>query len=120
VETATFTGEYSEVGTGLGLGVGVRLSRWFELGMQAGAGLSTATLGGTLTRDSTASERRRLGLDLHLRPEMELSLGTLGILVQPALGTSARRQRYKADGVEVFETQAFWWQLGAGVRVALD
>lgn len=119
VENAGFRGEYSELGGGLGAGVGLRLSRWFELGVQVGAALRTATISGALSDATTAAQTRR-GLDLHLRPELELSLGALGLLVQPGLGAGITRQRYQADGVEVLETSGIWWQLGAGMRVALD
>ena len=81
---------------------------------------SFGSVSGTFSADQVASERTLFGLDLHVRPELELSLGTFGILVQPALGVSPLRQRYESDDVEVLETQSVWWQLGAGVRVALD
>ena len=119
VETAAFSGAYSELGGGLGAGVGLRLNRWLELGVHASAALRAATISGELV-DATAAEQARRGLDLHLRPELELSLGTLGVVVQPGIGAAIIRQRYEADGVEVLETSTVWWQLGAGVRVALD
>lgn len=120
VGNGRFTGEYSEYDAGLGLGASVRLNRWFEVGVQASAALRTGRVSGTLTEDTTPGDRTLFGLDLHLRPELELSLGTLGILLQPAVGASPTRQRYEADDVEVLETRSFWWQLGAGVRVAID
>jgi len=119
VETAAFSGEYSELDGGLGAGVSLRLSRWFEVGMQVGTALRAATISGALSDDTPAEQARR-GLDLHLRPELELSLGSLGLLVQPGLGAAVIRQRYEADTAEVLETSAVWWQFGAGVRVALD
>jgi hypothetical protein len=120
VENDRFTGEYSELDGGLGLGVSTRLNRWFELGLQLGAGLRAGAVSGTFVADEVRSERTLLGLDLHVRPELELSVGALGLLLQPALGLSPLRQRYESEDVEVLETHAVWWQLGAGVCVALD
>lgn len=120
VENERFRGEYSELGAGLGLGVSTRLNRWFELGLQLGAGPRRATVSGSFVADQAPGERTLLGLDLHVRPELELSLGAFGILLQPALGVSPLRQRYESETVEVLETHGVWWQLGAGVRIALD
>jgi hypothetical protein len=120
VENERFAGDYTEVGGGLGLGMSLPLNRWFELGMQLGAALRVGRVSGTFVADQAPGERTLLGLDLHIRPELELSLGTFGILLQPGLGVSPRRQRYESEEVEVLETHPVWWQLGAGVRVALD
>jgi hypothetical protein len=120
VENARFAGDYTEAGAGLGLGVSLPLNRWLELGMQLGAALRVGSVSGTFVVDPAPGARTRLGLDLHIRPELELSLGAFGILLQPGLGVSPWRQRYESDEVEVLETHPVWWQLGAGVRVALD
>lgn len=120
VANENFRGDYSEFEGGLGVGVSLRLSPWFELGIQAGAGLRTTTLSGILVEDGAPGEQTRRGLDLHVRPELELSLGTVGLLVQPALGAAPQRWLFQADKVEVFETNAVWWQLGGGLRVAID
>jgi len=120
VENARFAGDYSELGGALGLGLSTPLNRWFELGVQLGAALRVGTVSGTFVVDQEVSQKTLLGLDLHVRPELELSLGTLGVLLQPGLGVSPMRQRYESEEVEVLETHAIWWQLGAGVRVALD
>jgi hypothetical protein len=124
IETDLFRGEYSEIGGGLGAGASVHLSRWLDLGLQLGASVYTASMSGTLLLPEleTAEDTRKYGAALYLRPELELSLGSFGFVIQPALGAALARQRYQ-DQVserEVMEMSPLWWQVGGAFRVDVD
>jgi hypothetical protein len=123
IDTTLFRGEYSEIGAGLGVGASVHVTRWLDLGVQLGASVYTASMSGTLLPELREAEgTRRYGSLLYLRPEVELSLGTFGFVVQPALGAALARQRYEDQltGSEVMEMSPVWWQLGAAFRVDVD
>lgn len=112
-----FRGEYSELGGGVGVGVQQRLSQLFSVGVQLGASLHSASLSGTLLVNPLHVQQSHFGAALHLRPELELSLGPVGVLLQPALGASLRPHSYVDREYEVLETSRFWWLLGGAVRV---
>jgi hypothetical protein len=129
IATDNFRGEYSEIGAGIGAGASVRATNWLELGGQLGASVYTASMSGTLPREGqVAQDTRKYGAALHLRPEMGLSFGAVGIVIQPALGFALARQLYQvksADGEqitanEVMEMSPLWWQLGGAFRVDVD
>jgi hypothetical protein len=117
-------GEYSELGGGLGVGASVHLSHSIDVGAQVGVNVSSASLSGTRVVDQLAANETGQGYSLHLRPEMELSLGTFGVLLQPALGTALARQEYvvKVENVpqKALEMSAFWWQVGVAFRVNVN
>jgi hypothetical protein len=129
IATENFRGEYSEVGAGLGAGVSVHATRWLELGGQLGASVYTASMSGTLPLErQLAQDTRKYGAALHLRPEVDLSLGAVGIVIQPALGLALARQLYQVRRTledetrtdEVMEMSPLWWQLGGAFRVDVD
>lgn len=119
-----FRGEYSELGGGLGVGASVHVNHWLDLGAQVGAHLYTASVSGVREVDNLAAEQTRLGYTVHVRPEVELSLGEFGFVIQPALGTAFARQEYVVVIDEVpqkaLEMSPVWWQLGAALRVDID
>ncbi len=117
IVSPVFRGEYSELGGGVGVGVQQRLSQLFGVGVQLGASLYSASLSGTLLVNPLPAQQSHFGAALHLRPELELSLGPVGVLLQPALGASLRPHSYVDGENEVLETSRFWWLLGGGVRV---
>jgi hypothetical protein len=120
VERPWFSGAYSELGGGLAAGIGLRLDRRFEAGLQLGASLQSASLSGTIRADGLPARQTRLGASLHARPELGLSLGSFGIFVQPSLGVTLARQMFLVDAAETLETRPVWWQVGGGVRVDVD
>lgn len=113
----TFRGVYSELGVGLSVGVSQQLASWLNLGFHAGTTLYNASLSGTLLPDGTAAERTQVRVAAQFGPEVELSLGPLGIIAQPGIGASLGRLRYVADSVEVLETARVWWLIGGALRV---
>lgn len=114
----TFRGIYSELGAGLSVAISQQLAGWLNLGFYSGITLYHASLSGTLLADGTAAERSRGRFAAQFGPEVELSLGPLGIVAQPGIGASFGSQRYAADRVEVLETSKVWWLIGGGLRVS--
>jgi hypothetical protein len=112
-----FRGTYSELGAGVSAGISQRLASWVDLGLYASTIFSQASLYGTFLDDGSAAEQSRLTIAAQMGPELELSLGPLGIIVQPTLGALVRRRRYLDGDAELLETGRFWWMLGGGLRM---
>jgi hypothetical protein len=102
----------------------VHLNHWLDVGAQLGALLYTASVSGIRAIDSLSAEQSRRGYTLHFRPEVELSLGEFGFLLQPAIGTAPARQQYVVTVDEVSQValgmSSVWWQLGAALRIDVD
>lgn len=118
--TPVFSGSYSELGGGLELGAALHVTSWFAVGAHVAASLYAGTLSGTRAADAAEVGTTHFGYTLQLRPEMELSGGRMGLLIQPALAAAPFRQLYEVNGAPVLELHPVWWQLGAAVRVDLD
>jgi hypothetical protein len=120
LSSSSFRGEYSELGAGLCATLSQRASPRLNVALQLAAGLHSASLSGTLLRDGTPTEHTRWGSALAARPEIELSLGALGLLLQGGAGLALARQRYADRQTRVLETNQMWWMLGGGVRANVD
>ncbi len=118
-QNALFRGTHYEWGGGLAIGVVQRLAPAFNVGLHVGAAFSRTSVYGTLLSDGTAAETSRWGAAALARPELEVSWGPAGLLLQTALGVPLRRERYTADQLEVLQTRSLWWMLGGAVRVNL-
>jgi hypothetical protein len=118
-ENALFRGTHYEWGGGMTIGLVQRLSPFFHVGVHAGGAFSRTRVSGTLLSDATAAETSRWGAAAVARPELEVSLGPAGLLLQTALGVPLRRERYTADQLELLRTRSLWWMLGGAVRVDL-
>lgn len=129
----SFQGEYSELGGSVSLGLTRRLSQLFSAGLQVSVSLHSASLEGTLLPDTPLAPETRWGSSLQVRPEMGLSLGALGFVVQPALGTALARQSFilgegaqeeavgaPASNAPVLETRPVWWMIGVGASVSVE
>jgi hypothetical protein len=120
IDRPWFRGDYFELDSGAGAGLRWRVLDWLELGGHTELTAQWTSVTGTITSDGQPVERRPLGLAAHLRPELELSLGWLGLLLQPGLGIGIVRPSFQADGIQTLEISRVWWQLGAAARVDLD
>lgn len=120
VERPWFGGDYFELDTGASAGLRWHLLDWLELGGQSELTALWTSVTGTINSDGQSVERRPLGLAAHLRPELDLSLGGLGLLLQPGLGIGIVRPSFEVDGVQTLEISPVWWQLGAAARIDLD
>jgi len=119
VRQAQLRGDYTRWGGGVSLGFGQRLApAWFAQ-VLAGVAVERATLSGTLLPEGSAIDRSRWQTFIQLRPELELALAPVGLLLQPTLCAAPRQQRYLVDGVEVLSSRAVWWSLGGAVSVNL-
>jgi hypothetical protein len=118
--TAAFRGEYSEIGGGLGIGASVHVTHWLDVGIQLAGSMYTASVSGAFLPDLTVEATRSYGATLHARPELELSFGTFGLVLQPAVGAAIARQRYEGQELEVMELNPVWWQVGGAFRVDVD
>jgi hypothetical protein len=119
VSDASFRGSYSRWGGGIAAGVGQHLTPALQANLLGGVTLARSTLAGTLLPDGAAAERSRWQATLHLRPELELRLAPVALMLQPTLCASPRQQSFRAGGVEVLHTRALWWTLGAAVGLEL-
>jgi hypothetical protein len=119
IDNAAFQGVYSEFGGGVSLGVAHRLAGPLGVGFHVGATLHRGSVWGTLLSDQSAAERAEWGAAAQLRPEAELSFGSIGILLQPTVGVSIVGERYEADQELLLETRPVWWMLGGALRAAL-
>ena len=120
VDRPWFRGDYFELDAGAGAGLRWRILDGLEVGGHAELTALWTRVTGIITSDAQSVERRRLGLAAQLRPELELSLGAFGLLVQPGLGIGIVRPSFEADGIQTVEISPVWWQLGAAARVDLD
>jgi hypothetical protein len=118
-ENALFRGTHHEWGGAVTVGVMQRLVPALDVGLHLGAAFSRTRVYGTLLLDGTAAETSRWGATALARPELELSLGAAGLLLQTALGVPLGRERYTADGLELLRTRSLWWMIGGAVRVDL-
>lgn len=118
-ENVLFRGTHYEWGGGFSIGVVQHLAPTFKVGLHAGPAFSRTRVSGTLLSDATAAETSHWGAAGVVRPELELSLGPAGLLLQTALGVPLRRERYTADELELLRTRSLWWMLGGAVRVDL-
>jgi hypothetical protein len=119
VANAAFQGTYSELRAGASLGVAHRLAEPLSLAFHVGPTVHRGSVWGTLLSDRSAAERDGWGVAAQLRPEVELALGPIGILVQPTLGVSIWGERYEADRQVLLETRPVWWMLGAALRAEI-
>jgi hypothetical protein len=113
-----FRGTYFHWGAGLSLGFGQRLTPVLSLNLLAGVAIEHATLWGTLLPGGIVTERSRWPSAAQLRPELELSLGPLGLVLQPVLYV-ARPRQYAVDHVVVFRTRTTWAALGGALSIDL-
>lgn len=113
----SFRGVHSEWAGALSVGAAQWLSDAFGVALHVGAALRHGSLSGTLLANGRGVERRDLGVALQFRPEAELGLGSLGVVLQPSLGVSLDEVEYTAETIEVLETERVWWALGAAVRL---
>ena len=115
-----FRGDYFELDAGAGGGLRWHLLDWLELGGHAELTALWTSVTGSITSDGQRVERHPLGLAAHVRPELELSLGRLGLVLQPGLGIGIVRPSFETDGIQTIEISQFWWQLGVAARIDLD
>jgi hypothetical protein len=120
VSGQSFRGQYGELGGSLALGVTRRLSQLFSTGLQLSVSLYSASLEGTRLPDTALAPETRWGSALQLRPEMGLSFGAIGFVVQPVLGTTLRRQSFIVGEAEVLDTRPVWWMFGVGASVSVE
>lgn len=116
---SSFRGTYSELGAGISLGIGRRLADPLRVAFHIGAALHRGSVWGTLLSDRSPAESAEWGAAAQLRPEAELSLGSIGVLFQPTVGVSILGERYRADGELLLETRPVWWMLGGGLRAKI-
>lgn len=119
VRNATFQGVYSELAAGASLGVAHRLAEPLTVAFHTGATLHRGSVWGTVLPNQIAVEGATLGAAAQLRPEAELSFGSIGILAQPMVGLSILGERYEFREVVVLETRPVWWMLGGALRAEL-
>jgi hypothetical protein len=119
IDNSTFQGVYSELGGGVSFGVAHRLAEPLGVAFHVGATLHRGSVWGTLLSDRSAAEAAELGAAAQLRPEAELSFGSVGIILQPTVGVSIIGERYEADDVVLLETRPVWWMLGGALRAEL-
>ncbi|MEY2931846.1 MAG: hypothetical protein RL033_2595 [Pseudomonadota bacterium] len=117
--TAAFRGNHARRGVGLSSGVAQRIASAWLLNTFVGVAVEHVTLSGTLLPDATAVDRSRWQAVAQLRPELELELTPISLLLQPTLYASPAQQRYLADGVEILRTHPVWWSLGGAISVSL-
>lgn len=117
--TAAFRGNHARRGAGLSSGVALRIASGLLFNALAGVAVEHVTLSGTLLPDGTAVDSARWQAVAQLRPELELELAPISLLLQPTLYASPAQQRYLADGVEVLRTRPVWWSLGGAISVSL-
>lgn len=113
----TFRGTYAELNGGLSLGLAQRLGSALLLGLHVGATLHRASVFGTLLPDGALADESSWGVTAQLRPELEIDFGPIGILFQPMLAAPLERHIYTVDDASVAESGAFWWMLGAALRL---
>lgn len=116
---ADFRGTYTETGGGLGAGLSYELTPVLDVGLQLGASLQRTSLSGTLLATSVAAERSHWPIMAQVRPELELDLGRLGVILQPTLGMPLRQQIYTTEDrrTEVVKGGTLWWMVGGAVRL---
>jgi hypothetical protein len=119
VANATFQGTYSELRAGASLGIAHWLAEPLSVAFHVGPTVHRGSVWGTLLADRRTAERDGWGVAAQLRPEVELALGPIGVLVQPTLGVSIWGERYLADDQELLETRPVWWMLGAALRAEI-
>jgi hypothetical protein len=119
IGNSRFSGVYSEWGGGLSAGIAHRLGELVNVALHLGATLHRGSVTGTLLVDSTPAERGNWGAGAQVRPELELSFGHFGIVMQPTLGVALWKGLYTADDLEVLEPGPLWWTLGGAARVDL-
>jgi hypothetical protein len=117
VRNSSFQGTYSELAGGVSLGIAHRLAEPLRVAFHIGAALHRGAVSGSLLLDGSAADRTEWGAAAQLRPEAELSFGSIGILVQPTVGVTIRGERYEADDEVLLETRPVWWMLGGALRV---
>jgi hypothetical protein len=119
VANSNFQGVYSEFGGGVSLGVAHRVVEPLRVAVHIGAAVHRGSVWGTLLPDRSAAERAEWGAAAQLRPEAELSLGPIGIILQPTVGVSILGERYETDDQVLLETRLVWWMLGGAMRADL-
>jgi hypothetical protein len=119
VGNSSFQGVYSEFGGGVSFGVEHRILEPLGVAFHVGATLHRGSIWGTLLSDGAAAEGAEWGAAAQLRPEAELSFGSVGILLQPTVGVSILGERYEADEEVLLETRPVWWMLGGALRAEL-
>lgn len=119
ISNSTFQGVYSELGGGVSFGVAHRFSELLGVSFHVGATVHRGAVWGTLLSDRRAAERAEWGAAAQLRPEAELSFGSIGFLLQPTIGVSIIGERYEADKEVLLETRPVWWMLGGALRAEL-
>ena len=119
VANSNFQGVHSELGGGASLGVAHRVVEPLRVAFHIGATFHRGSVWGTLLSDRSAAERAEWGVAAQIRPEAELSLGSIGIILQPTVGVSILGERYEADEQVLLETRLVWWMLGGAVRADL-
>jgi hypothetical protein len=119
VSATSFRGEHQRWSGGISAGLGQRLQSSLYVNVLGGIALDRSTLSGTLLPEAALVERARWQAVAQLRPELELTLAPLGLLLQPTLYASPRQQRFLVSGGEVLRTRALWWSLGGAVSIDL-
>jgi hypothetical protein len=99
------------------VGVSQRLAPLLAAGLFGGAALHRASLSGTLPPVGAPVDEARWLVSAQLRPELELALGPLGVVVQGTIGAPMRKQAYTVDAVEMVGAGSVWWMLGGGLRL---
>jgi hypothetical protein len=118
IRSSTFQGVYSEFAAGVSLGLAHRLAEALGVAFHIGATVHRGSVWGTLP-NQIAAEGAEWGAAAQLRPEAELSFGSIGILAQPTIGLSILGERYEVREVVVLETRPVWWMLGGALRAEL-
>jgi hypothetical protein len=117
IASSTFRGVYSEWGGGISAGIGHRLVEAVAVALHVGGSVHRGSLSGTLLRDMRAAGKGELGADVQFRPELELSFGPVGFVLQPTIGVALSKEIYNADEEQALETQPVWWMIGGAARV---
>jgi hypothetical protein len=117
VSRPALRGTYSDHSGGVFVGLEQRLTPLLAAGLYGGAALHRTALSGALPPADTPVETVRWLVSAQLRPELELGLGPLGVVLQGAIGVPLRKQVYRVDAVEMAGAGSVWWTLGGGLRL---
>jgi hypothetical protein len=117
VSRPTFRGSYSDPSCGVFVGLSHPLVPLLSVGLLGGAALHRASISGTLPPAASPVDTSRWLVSAQLRPELDLAIGPLGVVVQGTLGAPLRKQAYTVDGVDMVGASSLWWMLGGGLRV---
>ena len=118
VERPTVRGEYSDTSGGVSVGLSHRFASIVSAGLHLGGALHRSALASAFQPDGTPARPETSWFpSVQARPELDLALGPVGVVLQGTVGAPLRKQDYNVNKVTRIETGTVWWMLGGALRL---